>query len=127
MCFDKCLKGREGKCCFGCSTRFGISLISIMALAEVGLIGYLFFNQLGDGIFNLKVFTWLFISFMRVLAYFSMCFDGISKRKCYLWTLIFTTAIEVVMFTILNIGLFDGEHSEVVFKLVATWGMGEAV
>ena len=127
MCFDKCLKGRAGKCCLGCSTRLGIHLIGILSLIEVGLIGYFFFSEIGDGLFNLKVFTWLFLSAMRTVAYFSMCCDSISKRKCYVLTLLTTTMLELVMFTILNIHLFDGDSNEVALRLFSTWGMGEAM
>ena len=126
MCFDSCLKGRAGVSFFGCSTKFGINIVSLLSLIEVGIIGYLFINELGDGEFSLKVFTWLGLCFFRLIAFLSMCCDSISKRKYFMWTLLFTTALEIAMFTILNVSLFDGDSSEVAFTLIEAWGMGEA-
>ena len=128
MCFDKCLKGRENICCCGCSTRLGINLIAILTLAETGLVTYLFAGQLSDGIFNLKVFSWLFISLFRTCAYFQMCFDTISKRRCYLWSLIGTTIIELAMFTIMNVKLFDKSNEDLLFEAtLAAWGLSSSM
>ena len=127
MCFDRCLKGRAGKCCFGCSTRLGIHLIGMLALSEFGLIGYLFYNELGEGLFNMMVFTWLFLSGMRAVAYISMCCDSISKRKCYVVTLFTTTLLELIIFTISNMFLFNGDSNELVLRIVTTWGISETM
>ena len=124
MCFDKCLRGRVGICGCGCSTRFGVNIIYVISLLEVILFAYLFFSELateGEIVFNLTVLAWLAIGLMRVFAYLSMCFDTISKRKCFMWTLVATTAIEVAMFVILNVGLIDGDSNEETFPLVASW------
>ena len=53
MCFGKCIRGREGQCCIGCSTRLGINLIGLICLFEVGLMGYL----LAQGL-NLQTIAW---------------------------------------------------------------------
>ena len=128
MCFDRCLKGRAGKCCFGCSTRLGIHLIALMSLGEVALITYLFFHELGEGLFNLKVFTWLAITVFRVLAYFpTICYDSISKRKWFMWVLVFTTMVEIIMFTIMNVNLFDGDDTEKIFRVAVLWGLGNGI
>ena len=127
MCFDSCLKGRYGVCCFGCSTKLGIHLIALLSLLEVGVILYIFIKELLDGIFNLKSCTWLFIVFMRVVAYLSMCQDGISKRRHFMWVLVSTTVLEAIMFTIMNFGLLDGTSQMIIFKLVSSWGMGNAL
>ena len=126
MCFDRCLKGRAGKCCYGCSTGVGIHLIALLSLGEVALVTYLFFHELGEGIFNMKVMTWLAITLFRVGAYFPTCFaDSISKRKCFMWVMVITTLVEICMFTIMNVNLFDGEDTEKVFRLAVTWGLSE--
>ena len=127
MCFESCLKGRAGICCLGCSTRLGIHLVALLTLAEVGIISWLFKHELGDGIFNLKVFAWLAIVVARALAYFSMCCDSISRRKLFFYVLLATTMLEVVMFTVLNIGLFDGTSQEMAFRVIAAWGLGSGL
>ena len=124
MCLESCLKGRAGKCCFGCSTRLGIHLIALLTVAEVMLIAWIFFGELGDGIFNLKVGMWLAIVLSRTLAYFAMCCDNISKRQAFMVTLAATTMIEAILFTIMNIGLFDGTSQEKVFIVLKAWGLG---
>ena len=78
MCFDSCLKGRHGQCFFGCSTKFGIHVTALVTLGEIALISTLFASDLKEGIFNLKIFTWLFIVVVRMLAYLAMCCDGIK-------------------------------------------------
>ena len=108
MCLDSCLKGRQGKCGFGCSTLLGIRLITFLSLTEMGLIGYIFFEQLSGGVLNFKVCTWLFLVLVRVVMYLSMCSDGISKRRNFMWALIGTTILEVVLFIIVNVELIDG-------------------
>ena len=108
MCFESCLKGRTGKCCFGCTTRVGIHLIAMLTLAEVALIAWIFGGELSSGLFNLKVFMWLTITLSRTFAYFAMCCDSISKRRVFMYTMVLTTIIEAILFTIMNIGLFDG-------------------
>ena len=125
MCFDSCLRGRRGQCCFGCSTKLGIHLTAGLTLAEIILISSIFGSEIKDGLFNLKVFTWLFIVILRFLSYLSMCCDGIRKRKAFMWTMVVTTLVELVMFTILNIGLFDGSNEEKIFKIISIWGLGE--
>ena len=127
MCFGSCLRGRDNEVFCGCSTRTGINLIYLLAMVELIITGYLFLTEIKDGIFNLKVFMWVNISFFRIIAYFSMCFDSISKRSCFMWVLIATTVVEIAMFTILNVGLFDGDATETAFKLIESWGMGDAV
>ena len=94
---------------------------------EVGLIGYIFFDELADGILNFKTFTWLFLVFVRLMMYMSMCCDGISKRRRFMWALIGTTILEAVMFTILNYGLIDGTSQELIFRVIANWGWSSAV
>ena len=94
---------------------------------EVGLIGYIFFDELAGGIFNFKTFTWLFIVFVRVMMYLSMCCDGIAKRRRFMWALIFTTIVEAVMFTIMNYNLLDGTSQELIFRVAANWGWSSAV
>ena len=73
MCFnkcDKCLKGTEGRACFGClSTKMAIRSIAILSCAEVAFITYEFSAEIVAGTFNARVFMWWFISFMRVLAW----------------------------------------------------------
>ena len=127
MCFDNCLKGRHGVCFFGCSTKFGIHLIALLSLIEVGLILYIFIKELLDGIFNLKTGTWLFIVVVRVMTYLSLCCDGIRKRRFFMQVLVATTVLEAIMFTIMNFGLLDGTSQEIIFKIVSGWGMGNAV
>ena len=124
MCFDSCLRGRHGICCFGCSTKLGIHLTALLTLFEFFLIASLFASDLKDGIFNLKIFTWLFLVILRQMAYLSMCCDGIRKRKVFLYTMIFTTCLEAAMFVILNIGLFDGTNDEKIFRVIEAWGLG---
>ena len=127
MCLDSCLKGRHGFCCFGCSTKLGIHLIALLCLIELLLIACIFIKELSDGVFNLKVCTWLLIVVMRVLSYLSMCCDGISKRRGFMWVLVVTTILEAIMFTVMNVGLFNGTSQEAYFKLVASWGMGSTM
>lgn len=128
MCMDSCLKGRPNICCFGCSTRLGINLIGLLSFAEMGLIGYLFFNELGEGIFDFKLCIWLFIVTVRSLAYINTCCDTISKRRQFMWALIVTTIFEAIMFTVLNVSLFDGSTSEeVIFDILVGWGMAKGV
>mgnify|MGYP001162933185 CR=1 FL=1 len=115
MCFDSCLRGRHGICCFGCSTKLGIHLSALLIVGEIILIASLFADEMKSGILNLKMFTWLFIVSLRFISYLSMCFDGIKKRKAFLWTMILTTAVEAAMFTVLNIGLLDGTDQEKIF------------
>ena len=124
MCFENCLKGRTGKCCFGCSTRVGIHLIAALTLAEVFLIAWIFCGELTGGILNLKVIMWLAITLSRTFAYFAMCCDSISKRKVFMITLIFSTIVELILFTIMNFGLFDGSNTEKVFTVLTAWGLG---
>ena len=124
MCFESCLKGRVGKCCFGCSTRLGIHLIAMLTIAEVALISWIFGGELSSGIFNLKVSMWLGIVLCRTFAYLSMCCDSIRKRKAFMLTLVATTLVEAILFTIMNIGLFDGTAQEKVFNVMAAWGLG---
>ena len=111
MCFGKCIRGREGQCCFGCSTRLGINLIGLICLFEVGLMGYL----LAQGT-NLQTIAWFAISFFRVLAYFAMCCDGISKRRWFMVTMILTTILEAVILTIFNVSIFGENRPEVIFQ-----------
>ena len=127
MCMDSCLKGRQGICCFGCSTRLGINLIGMLSLAEVALIGYLFFNELSSGEFNLKVCAWFLMVTVRSLAYLADFCDSISRRRKFMYTLIVTTILEIVMFTILNVSLFTDSGKEVAFRIFAAWGMGQAL
>ena len=127
MCFDSCLRGRQGQCCFGCSTRLGINLTAVLTLLETTLIGYIFLNEMSDGIFNLKVFSWLFLVVFRLIAYFVMCCDSISNRKFFMYSLVGTTFLEGIMFTILNIGLFDGTDEEIAFRALKAWGLTEWV
>ena len=119
-----CFRERPGICCFGCSTSFGIHLIALLTLAEVALISYIFGKELKTGVFSLKIFTWLSIVVFRTLAYLQMCCDSINKRWIFLWSLVGTTAIEALLFVLLNVGLFDGTDTEVLLKFVAAWGMG---
>ena len=125
MCFkrcDKCLKGRENKCCGCVSTKCGIHLISLLTMAELTFICYIFSNDLVDnGVFSIKLFSWLAITMFRTLIYISMfCCDSISKRRLYMWTLFTTTCAEIVMFTILQVGLFNetSTEDEALFHLI---------
>ena len=120
-------KGREGICCFGCSTKLGIHLITMLVAAEICILAYLFKYEIAEGIFNLKVFTWLALSVARLVSYFTMCCDSISKRLCFFWVLVGTTVLEACMFTIMNVGLFDESSTEVVLKIAESWGMGSGL
>ena len=127
MCLDSCLKGREGKCCFNCSTRMGIHLIAILTLAEMAVVSWIFKSEMNHGLFNIKVFTWLFITVVRSFTYFAMCLDSISKRKAFMYTLMVTTLIELSMFVIMNFGLLDESKESIAFSAVASWGLGTAM
>ena len=127
MCFESCLKGRTGICCFGCSTSLGMHLIALLTFAEVALIGSIFCSELASGIFNLKVFTWLAISLFRTLSYFAMCCDSIARRKMHMWVVLVTTMIEAALFTIMNMGLFDGSNTEKAFMVLEAWGLGTSM
>lgn len=122
MCLENCLKGRNGKCCFGCSTRLGIHLIALFTLAEVFIIGWIFFGEVGDGIFNLKVFTWLMIVVSRTFTYLATCCDSISKRWAFFVMMILTTIVELVLFTLMNIWIFSGTIEDSLFSVLAAWG-----
>ena len=73
MCFnscDRCLKGNDGRACFGCvSTKCAIHTIAILSSAELAFITYEFSAEMISGKFNWIVFTWMFICFIRVLAW----------------------------------------------------------
>lgn len=127
MCFESCLKGRTGICCFGCSTRVGIHLIALLNIAELVFIGALFGTEISNGLFNLKIFAWLVISLLRVLTYFAMCCDSISKRKTHMWGMLLTTLLEATLFTIMNIGIFSKSETEVAFSVLETWGLGNTM
>ena len=99
-------------------------MTALLTLGEVALIGSMFISEIKDGILNLKVLTWLFLVTLRTVAYLSMCCDGIKKRRAFLYTMLFTTGLEVAMFVVLNIGLLDGTDQEKIFEIVAAWGLG---
>ena len=64
----------------------------------------------------------------RSVAYFQMCFDTISKRKCYLWSLLTTTVIEACVFTVMNVHLFNKSDDEIVFQAaLEAMGLGNGM
>ena len=102
-------------------------MIALLTLAEIGIVSWLFKSEMSVGVFNVKVFVWLLISVMRTLAYLAMCFDSISRRRLFMYTLIITTFVEVVLFVMMNIDLFNTTATEKVLSVVMSWGLGTAV
>ena len=123
MCFDSCLKGRHGKSFFGCTTKFGIHMVGLISLAEIVLISLILTSELKEGIVNLKVIIWLAMVVWRMLAYLTMCCDGIKQRKAFMWSMTLTTLLEVIMFTVTNIMLFDEDATSMVIKIAEFWAM----
>ena len=64
---------------------------------------------------------------VRLLSYVSTCCDSISKRRQFMYALMVTTILEIVMFTVMNVSLFDGTTETVIFDILLDWGLGRGV
>ena len=99
-------------------------MIALISGAELAFITYAFSEEMVNENFNMSVLTWMMICFLRVCGWLYMCCDGIYKRRLFMWILIITTILEVVMFTILQMTLFDGNPDELIFSHMAGLSVG---
>merc|ERR1712210_219341 len=94
MC--KAIRGREGRCCFGCSVFLGFHLIVLFCLVELAFCIYLFnYGKRNDMRDWTKIF-WFVIESVRIAVYLWCCIDRIHKRKTFFYTMLLTTIAEAI-------------------------------
>ena len=98
MCLGKHIRGREGKCCCGCSTGLGIFFIGLTVVAQECFFAYDFSNMYKTDGWNFGAFVWFFVGLARVFFWLYMCCDSIRTRKYFLWCMIITFLIQVAVF-----------------------------
>ena len=85
----------------------GIFLIGSLINLELGVFMYLLATMLMVTDFDFTVFVLFGLSFIRALFYVSMCCDGISRRKTFLYAMCATTIAEILLFTAFNVSVFS--------------------